>query len=226
MEKKKMFKSIHSSEERKFHMIDQNTDEWLKLRSGKFTASAITDLLSGKKTKGYTDAIKRVAIERISGEPVESSFFGTAHTERGHELEPLAIQAYESLMFSIVDSGGFYEFTDWVGASPDGRMLGNSGSYGFEAKSPGFSQYLEYLLDNEKLTKKYMKQVQAQIYACGFEWVDLVAFYPGYKLIKVRVERDDEFMTLIENEVELAKEAVNSLIETLKKHQIDYKEEV
>lgn len=220
-----MFKSIHSDEERKFHNVDQNTDEWLWLRAGKFTASAITDLLSGKKTKGYTDTIKRVAIERLSGEPVESSFFGTGYTDRGHELEPLAIKAYEELMFSVVCGGGFFEFTDWVGASPDGVMNDNGGMYGVEAKSPGYSQFLEYLLDHEKLVKKYNKQTQAQIYACNFEWVDLIVYYPGYKLIKVRILRDDSFMTLIENEVEIAKEAVNALIETLKTYRIDYKEE-
>jgi len=225
MEKVKMFKSIHSDEKRVFHNVDQNTDEWLWLRSGKFTASSIKDLLSGKKTKGYTDTIKRVAIERLSGEPVESSFFGTAHTERGHELEPLALKAYEDLMFSVVDGGGFFEFTDWVGASPDGLMADNGGEYGFEAKCPCYSKFLEYLFDNEKLVKDYWKQVQAQIYTCGFEWVDLVAYYPGYKIIKVRVERDDEMMTLIENEIEVAKEAVNNMIEILKKHRIDYKGE-
>lgn len=219
-----MFKSIHSDDKRIFHKVDQNTDEWLYLRSGKFTASAITDLLSGKKTKGYTDAIKRVAIERLSNEPVESSFFGNGHTERGHELEPLAIGAYEDLTFTVVDGGGFFEFTDWVGASPDGLLNDNAGVYGVEAKCPGYSQYLEYLLDNQKLVKEYMKQVQAQIYACGFEWVDIVAYYPGYKIIKVRINRDDEFMTLIENEVEIAKEAVTALMETIKKHRNDYKE--
>jgi hypothetical protein len=221
MGKKKMFKSIHKDSERKFHNIDQNTDEWLWLRSGKFTASSITDLLSGKKTKGYNDAIKRVAIERLSGEPVEDSFFGNGHTERGHELEPLAIKAYEDIMFSVVENGGFYEFTDWVGASPDGNMIDNGGRYGVEAKCPGYSQFLEYLFDHEKLAKKYMKQVQAQIYVCGFEWVDIVAYYPNYKIVKVRIERDDSYMQLIENEIELAKEAVNKLIETLKTYRIN-----
>ena len=216
-----MFKSIHNEDQRKFHNVDQNTDEWLWLRSGKFTASSITDLLSGKKTKGYNDAIRRVAIERLSGEPVESSFFGNGYTERGHELEPLAVKAYEDLMFSVVYGGGFFEFTDWVGASPDGIMNDNGGTYGLEAKCPGYSQFLEFLLDNEKIAKKYMKQVQAQIYVCGFEWVDIVVYYPGYKAIKVRIERDDSYMTLIENEIELAKEAVNKLIETLKTYRIN-----
>jgi len=220
-----MFKSIHPDSERVFHDVEQNTDEWLYLRSGKFNASSITDLLSGKKTKGYNDAIKRVAVERLSNEPVESSFFGNGYTERGHELEPLARKEYEDLTFSVVENGGFVQFTDWVGASPDGIMSDNSGIYGTEFKAPGYSKFLEYLLDPNQLLKDHYKQVQAQIYVCGFEWVDLVAYYPMYKLVKVRVERDDEFMSLIENEIEIAKEKVNELIEIIKTHRTDYEGE-
>jgi len=218
-----MYKSIHDKKERKFHIVEQNTDEWLRLRSGKFTASSISNLLMGKKTKGYLDTIKKCAVERLSSEPVETEFFGTGYTERGHELEFLAVKAYEELTFSTVDSGGFYEFTDWAGASPDGNIVEGDKNNGLECKCVGYKKFLDYIFNNELIKADYWKQVQAQIYVCGFEWVDIAVYYPNYRLLKVRIEPDEEMQTRIENEIELAKIEVEKLMEDIKKHRKDYK---
>ena len=148
---------------RQFIDIEQNTEEWLQLRSGKFTASMLPSLLMGKTTKGYNDTIKKVAIERISGEPTENEFFGSSYTERGHELEYLAAQKYEEVTFTECTNGGFFDVDGWIGASPD-RCI-NDRKQGVEIKCPGYKQFIELLFGgDEKIIKDYGKQVQAHIY--------------------------------------------------------------
>jgi hypothetical protein len=221
-----MFKSIHPESARKFHDIEQNTDEWLGHRAKKVTGTSFGTLLSKKDSLGYTGTIKRIAVETLSGEPVETEFYGNKTTERGSNLEPLAIIEYESLMFCEVNNGGFFEFTNFVGVSPDGHYHRGNEFIGVEAKCPEYKKFIEYLLNPELLVEDYYTQVQGEIYGAGFDCVDLFAYYPGYKLVKVRVYPDEKFLFKLENEIELAKEEVNKLIETLKKHQINYKEEV
>lgn len=226
-----MFESIHSEETRKFHDVEQNSEFWHSLRAGKFTASSIKNLLGKPTNKGYQDEIKRVAIEILSNEPVETSFFGNSYTERGHELEGIAIQEYEDITFFNTLPGGFCEFAEYTGASPDRLIDGKNA--GVEVKCPGYSKFLEYLYsesftqEGEKslLEKEFETQCQCQIYVCGFDFVDLVCYYPEYKIIKKRIVPDPVFQEEIEAAVEVAKEEVKKLIDYLKQHRKDYKGE-
>ena len=221
--KVKMFKSIHPDSCRVFHDIEQNTDQWLGFRAKRVAGTTFSTVLSGKKTDGYIDTIKRIAVETLSGEPVETAFYGNKTTQRGHDLEPLALIEYERLMFCEVNRGGFFAFTDFVGVSPDGHYHRGNDFIGVEAKCPEYKKFIEYLLNPEELVNDYYTQVQGEIYGCGFAFVDLFAYYPGYNLVKVRVYPDEKFLFKLENEIELAKEAVNKLIEILKINRIDYK---
>ena len=98
--------------QRKFHNINQNSDEWDSLRLGRFTASAFKDLFMGKSTAGYEKAIYLPVFERVTGETPDS-FYGS-FMERGHELEPFAIEQYEMDNFVEIDNGGFWSFAIWI----------------------------------------------------------------------------------------------------------------
>ena len=63
--------------------IKQNTDEWIALKVGKFSASSCAELLMDKKTKGYTGLIDKIVEERMTGNPSESKKFqGNQFTDR------------------------------------------------------------------------------------------------------------------------------------------------
>jgi hypothetical protein len=75
------------------HLIDQNSEEWDALRLGKFTASTFADLFMGKETKGYQNAIIKVAYERVTGECEEN--YSNKWMQRGHEKEPFAVAYFQ-----------------------------------------------------------------------------------------------------------------------------------
>lgn len=198
----------------KFHDVDQNSDDWFSLRLGKFTASLISDLFSKPSTVQYKKAIYKVAFERAFNRVPEDAQYSSAYMERGHELEPMAVEAYEERTFSECTNGGFFELNEWVGASPD-RVV--SEKLGLEVKCPAFNTMVEYSLDYNHLKKKYYTQVQAQMYVCGFESVDLVAYHPDFKLITVRIDRDEDKIYEIEKELTSAIESVKHVQEKLSK---------
>lgn len=197
--------------------VEQNTDEWFKLRSGKFTGSAISSLFMKETTKGYKDAIKRIALERILGDVPDDHGISSQYMERGHEFEGDAVDKYCDQTYADTIDGAFYEIGDWVGASPD-RVIINKGDkhQGLEIKCPAFNTMITYSLENDELYKAYKTQVQSQIYVCEFDWVDLVAYHPDFKLVIIRVERDEEYIDSIKVKIEKATKEVTETIELLK----------
>jgi hypothetical protein len=104
-----------------FHNVTQNTDEWLALRAGKLTGSSIAKVMADYG-KAFGEPAKKLAIDialaQVTGAVPESGF-SNAHTERGHEQEPLAVRLYEDEYFCTVDNGGFFD-NGFTGCSPDG----------------------------------------------------------------------------------------------------------
>jgi len=169
----------------KFYNIQQNTDEWYNLRLGKFTASGFKDLFMSKSTAGYQKAIYRAVFEQITNEPPES--FTNDYMQRGHELEPLAVDWYEMETFETTTNGGFWTFGNDIGASPD-RLVGDNGI--LEVKCPAFNTMIAYQL-KQQLPNIYKYQVHGQMLVTGRKWCDFIAFHPKLKPLILRVERDE-----------------------------------
>ena len=195
------------------HNVIQNSDDWFKIRSGKFTASSFGDLFAAKSTLTYEKAIFKVAYERLIGETPES--FSNEWTDRGHELEPLARDAYEVETFNLVEDAGFFELNDWVGCSPDG-LVGQDGM--IEIKCPAYNTFIRYI-NSGKLPSTYFYQVHGQMYVTGHQWVDFVAYHPPFKPFILRVERDEKVCQEIESALTEAIEKAKKIIEKLTKYQ-------
>jgi len=170
----------------KFYNIDQNSEDWDLLRLGKFTASMFGDLFMDKKIAGYQKAIIKVAYEKVTGESEDK--FSNKWMERGHEKEPFAVENYELFTFNETENGGFYEFDEFTGASPDRKIKGHNA--GCEFKCPSFQVYNEYL-ETQKLPKNYFWQVHGQLLCTGWDYIDYMPFSnPKLKQILIKVERD------------------------------------
>lgn len=187
-----------------FHDIAQNTDEWMALRMGRFTSSSFKDLFMGKTTAGYEKAIYTPVYERLTGERPEE-FRGNFATDRGHDLEPMAVENYEMETFNETFNGGFWELGDWIGCSPD-RLVEKDGL--FEAKAPLYNTMMNYLLNNE-LPKAYYWQVHGQMYVTDRAWCDFYAYHPMLPTLLIRINRDEE----------IEKKLVAQLTESIEKAQ-------
>lgn len=194
-----------------FHNVEQNSPEWDALRIGRFTASNFGDLFMGEKTKGYKDLIYRVAFERLTGEKADTGFTNK-WTDRGHELEAEAKGWYELETYNKVHNGGFFEYNDWIGASPDG-FVGND--IVFEGKAPKFNTQIGYLL-YKGLPDIYYYQVHGQMLVTNRQLCHFVSYHPKFKNLFLEIKRDKEIDELILEKLSKAIKEVEQIMSKLK----------
>lgn len=173
------------------HRFEQHSEPWHLIRAGKVTGTRFATIMMGTSTKGYTDLVKELAGEFITGVQ-ESSSYTNEWMQRGTELEPVAAQEYESLFDVEAEQCGFiepdedHEFFGFIGISPD-RLLPDDGL--LEIKCPKLTTHMSYI-DANVLPGEYRNQVQGQLYVTGLKYVDFMSFYPGLKPFIVRVQKD------------------------------------
>lgn len=193
--------------------IKQNTDEWLAIKVGKFSASTAADLLMDKKTAGYTNLIEKIVEERITKQPSDSkSWSGNSYTDRGHELEPVAREDYEFRSFNDVVQVGVVELDDWCLCSPDG-LINETGL--IQIKCPIFKTQKEYL-KTKKVPGNYYKQMQFELMVTGREYNIFYSYHPFLPAVEIKVERDEVIIAEIERRLSEAKKEVEMEIEFLK----------
>lgn len=195
----------------KYWDVEQNSEEWKNLRLGRFTASTFADLFLAKTTKGYQNAIIKVAYERVTGESQES--YSNKWMARGHEMEPFARENYELFTFNSLENGGFHEYSDFVGASPDAKIVGVNA--GIEIKCPSFRIYNEYL-ETQKLPKDHFWQVHGQMLCTGWDYIDYMPYLsPKLKQILIRVDRNEAVLSQLKTQLEISINEVKILIERI-----------
>ena len=187
------------------HRVTQGSEEWLRLRMGRPTASEFERIITPAKketkdgqilgwnpTKGETRRAYAVYLltELILDTPL--SGVTVSAMDHGHDWEPKARAAYEMLHGVDVELCGLCTSDDGTAAaSPDG-FVGEDGS--IEVKCPERPQiHCEYLLRPESLKEEHWVQTQGQLYITGRKWTDLISYFGGMPMVTVRVTPDDEF---------------------------------
>lgn len=199
--------------------FEQGSPEWLAHRCGRLTASRVADVLA--KVKTGESASRRnlrteLVVERLTGKKTEG--FTSAAMEWGVETEPLARAAYEVATGNLVDQVAFVDHPsiEWFGCSPDG-LVGDDGL--IEIKCPNSATHLEYIEDDCP-PKKYVIQMMAQMACTGRKWCDFVSFDPrlpdGLQLFIVRVNTDDKYIQMMEDEVKQFLDEVATKVASLK----------
>jgi len=157
-------------------MADQGTDEWLRERAGKVTASRIADVMA--KGRGSAPSATRanymaeLVAERLTGEPTVG--FTNAAMQHGTETEPQARAQYMMRTGLDVQEVGFVTHPSLAmsGASPDG-LAGADGLV--EIKCPNTATHIQ-TLRGKAIDRKYVLQMQWQMTCTGREWCDFVSF--------------------------------------------------
>lgn len=170
----------------KIHDVEQGSQEWHTLRSGKITGTSAKDLLIfGKK-----EALNRA----------NKTFTGNYYTQRGHILEPQAIEIYEKIHDVDVLRVGFVTNSKYIGAgfSPDG-ICGNKL---IEVKCFGVDRHYEC---SAEVPFEILAQVHFGMLITELESADIVFYNPDIRLedaIKiVQIKRDNKILSNMEQKL-------------------------
>jgi putative phage-type endonuclease len=185
-------------------MIEQGSPEWFAQRLGKVTASRVADVIAKTKT-GYSTSrenyMAQLVCERLTGTVAES--YTNAAMQWGTETEPLARAAYEAYADVLVDEVAMitHPTIEASGASPDG-LVGDDGLV--EIKCPNTATHIDTLLSGA-VPGKYVTQMQWQMAVTERSWCDFVSFDPRLpkelQLFVKRVQRDNDYIQMLEKEV-------------------------
>ena len=197
----------------------QRTDGWFSERLGKVTASRVADLMATTKSgaaASRTNYMMELLCQRLTGNREEG--YINAAMQRGTDLEPFARIAYEANEGCDVTEVGFvlHPTIEHFGCSPDG-LIGDDGL--IEIKCPNTAQHVEFLRTG-KPDGKYIKQMMAQMSCTGRKWCDFVSYDDRmpeplqYK--RVRVERDDNLILIMETEIVAFLGELDRLVEEMR----------
>jgi hypothetical protein len=159
--------------------------------------------IAGQKVGDPSDAALnyafRLAIERISGTPLDEGF-ETWQMRRGHDLEPAARVTHEAVAGVIVDRAGFVTTDDGrFGASADG-LIGDDG--GSEYKCLVSPEGLREVLLSDDISE-FIDQIQGCMWITGRRYWHFALYCPalaplGTELYWRRVERDEAYIEELE----------------------------
>lgn len=185
-------------------MIEQGSEAWFELRRGLATGSHFADVMAqgrgGAESTTRRNYRMRLALEIVTGKLLESTFKGNAHTERGHEREPFARMAYESITGNIVTEVPFikHKYLE-CGVSPDG-LVGDDGMTEFKCPIPAI--HWDYLQLKDQPPAEYKWQVYGEMWVADRQWNDFVSYCEEMpeplQTHIVRVKRDDKIIAELE----------------------------
>jgi len=195
----------------------QGTPEWNMARIGMITASRFDDVKALNKTRdGYGntryDYMLQLKAERRFNRLMPNKRT-TAAMERGTQLEAEAREKYEADYEVEVQQVGFIALDDWIGCSPDG-LIGEDGL--LEIKCPLETTFIKHE-ETGFLVGDYKYQTQGQLWVSGRQWCDFEVYCQGEKPIVTRLYRNEEYIKMLETEVNKFKEELQKYIENYQK---------
>lgn len=209
-------------------MVAQRTEEWYRMRMGRFTASRAFDLICSGKAKGsigdkFYKYCLEIAYERVFGID-ETWDVDPWDMKRGRELEPEAFEVLKQLLakrFLLLEECSFFPYGENAGSSPDGIVLGKP--FCAEIKCPRPDKVFALIRSNEvkDIDREHYAQMQMQMLCTKSE----TCFYFVYCIFKgkphfhlMEVPRDEEMISLIKTRIGLAEKEVQEHVEKLKQN--------
>ncbi len=199
----------------KIHNLAQGSGEWLQVRLGIPTASMFHKILTpakleySKQARAYAFYLVAEKLLNMSLSPLEK----TEWMERGNDLEPQAIRAYEFQEEVETSPVGF--ITDdamTMGATPDRLLTGAAA--GVEIKCPAPHTHLAYLIDG--FGTDYVTQAQGQNLVGEFEFVDRYSWHPELPPRRVRTHRDEPFIAALKSAIDRFNEEKHDIEEKVR----------
>ena len=199
--------------------MKQRSEEWFKVREGRFTSSRISELL-GIKGLGKTGMsyIQEKAIEKVFGRDKEEQFV-SFDMQRGVTLEPVAFEIFKQskgLDFIDVKEAYFFPYGSDSGSSPDG-LVGDDAI--LEIKCPRPNNFFDLLIHGiDSIDKGYVAQMQHQMLCTNSKrchFFNYIVYNNEPMHHEIIIDRDDEMIELIKERIKLAIIERDKIIEQL-----------
>ena len=190
----------------------QGSEEWLRARLGKLTASDAQAI--GNNGKGLDTLCLEKAAELLTGQ-LPPQLEDNEDIQRGKELEAEARAAYQLETGNSVYEVGFIELNEYVGCSPDG-LIGEDGD--LEIKCKNNKNHLLMLL-GKPIDSKYDWQIQMRLLITGRKWCDFVSYNPNFAdnpLIILRVYPNAEKQAALQEGIKNGVEKIKQIISEVK----------
>lgn len=156
-------------------MTEQRTPEWYEARKGRVTASSGGAILGLSPYQSREDVLRAMVRDTLGA---EREFVGNVATQHGTFHEDGARSEFEMETGLTVEKCGFFEYEDWLGASPDG-LIGHDGLW--ECKSPYWlrkNQHPDLLFRPISEQPHYYAQVQIQMLCTGRTYCEFYQWAP------------------------------------------------
>lgn len=202
--------------------MQQRTPEWYQLRLGKPTASSFGELITptGKPAASANRYINKLIAERLSG-VAEEGYINSA-MQHGIDHEENAMAYYELMTdYEIMNVGFVTNDNESYGCSPDGLVTKSNETNkilkGVEIKCPQSATHIEYLREN-KMPSKYIPQVQGCMLVTDAQEWDFVSWHKNLPNLIVTIQRDDEFITKLNSQIEKALTIIETSVRYIKRN--------
>lgn len=154
-------------------MIEQRSEAWFAQRRDRVTGSVAGAILGLNPYRTPEDVMRAMVRDHHGA---ESEFSGNVATEYGVFHEPGGTVEYTMETGNAVEECGFFEYKDWLGASPDGligtnKVLEIKCPYGQRNKNPPqFKTLMEQM--------HYYAQTQIEMFCSEREELDFFQWSP------------------------------------------------
>lgn len=210
-EVRKRINGLTEQQEKYVSAIYAGADEAQAMRLAGYKAppraEVVKRALAGEKVGDFTAVAKdyafRLAVERISGEPLDDGQFETYAMRRGKELEPEARDMHAFRFGFHVEPTGFVMTEDRLfGASADGLIGADGGS---EYKCLIAPDRIRDIVLNGDISE-FTDQVQGGLWLTGRKWWHFCLYCPalapiGRALTVFEVQRDDDYIEALERDL-------------------------
>jgi len=154
--------------------MEQGSEDWFRARKGRLTASQMAKVITptGKLSSQWEKLAIRLAGECVKPNEIPA-FLGNIHTDRGHEMEPVARDWFAEWSGLDVRTVGFVTKDDnpVLGCSPDALIYKkDKPTCGLEIKCPLIENHALYHYEGG-VPEQYRAQVHGSMVVTGLrEW--------------------------------------------------------
>lgn len=192
---------------------EQRSEEWFAARMGKLTGSKFPKLMpTPKQRKSWNDTqlaiLYEAATEILTGQREET--YQSPAMAWGTLWEDTAREQYSIVIEEEIRACGFFEYSEFIGSSPDGIYSGV-----WEGKCPTSKKHLQYYLDPELLWKDYGWQLVGHMLCTGKRTGALTSYdprFPAEKQLAVYIPEMD-----IEPLIKQLEERLSEAVDFVKK---------